>query len=998
MTDAEWKNHMAKAIGPHLEAMSAEVREAWGDHVDPEVLLLRWLCSKKGLEPPHAANVRKPNSSSASGSSTQAPRSKPSTSGLAPPNSARDKLPPPSSPSKSTTASPQKSQADSLQMSQVETSYTSMPHSQPTSPLSARLPPRSQPTSPHSARLPQLSQPTSPEIGKAAKELQLGSPQKPVWRSRLGSHNPDVKPWERTLKNVISQLPTDQRRHTQMTEHLKANDGRLRDMMAYMNQDIRGQFLAKVPLLSSAVLDEKVQFSLVSRLSTIFIDKGQHIITEDHVGDKLYIIERGVCDVIKKLNGRDVVVGQLGKGAFFGEIAVLYDMPRTATVRAQTEVIALSLSRSDLKETLSDEDMDRMRLMARTQVFSSMPLLAGLNPDQKAAVAHKLKSQRWSKGAVLAGQSHITSRVYIIEQGSVMMEVSDTSSLPSFMAAATTGQGNRLGPGQYFGMRGLLYGAPYGFTITAVSEEVQTLSISYEELLETAGEEVEARNHLNTHLKESMQAFLVRQIPELKPLADASFKEVQSHVQEVVFNKWAVIVEKGSPIEYVYVLEKGKLAQYDGEASKLLESYDKEVHCPECVTPGLFFGNECLSKKGARSPYTLVALTDVNLLQVPPREVWAVQQEARLFLSRIPLFSSDLLTEDEQFLLVAKLKPWNFPSGRYIINEGEIGDMLYIIERGVCDACKVIDGQEVRLGQLKKGAFFGEMAVVFDMPRSASVRATVNVTALSLSREDLTSAIGPEKIKEMRLLARTQVFTSMPLLANLAARAKIQLARTLTRHTYKGGSVVVNSDDVTERIYIVEKGQLAVISEDGARESNMVAGMSFGMGKFLYSERYGIKVVTEGEEAELLSITLEDIFSTCGKGERDALQRQLQTDYRAWLLKGIPALRKKPDEELQRLLNHCEVMSFSRDAIVFHKGEAVSSVYIVESGSFTSGEDGVDMVKSGSTMVGAVVCPWLKIFGLEWVDSKDVQMFAPYSLRATSKSTLLRVPFSKLRS
>eukprot|EP00434_Breviolum_minutum_P022833 symbB.v1.2.020147.t1/scaffold1642.1/size107908/6 len=106
---------------------------------------------------------------------------------------------------------------------------------------------------------------------------------------------------------------------------------------------------------------------LVSFLKAETFERGQHIIKEGEVGDKLYIIERGVCEVLKNLNGREVTVGSLSKGAFFGEIAVLYDMPRTATVRTQTAVIALALSRADILAQLTTEDLEHMKLIARTQ-------------------------------------------------------------------------------------------------------------------------------------------------------------------------------------------------------------------------------------------------------------------------------------------------------------------------------------------------------------------------------------------------------------------------------------------------------------------------------------------------------------------------------------------------------------------------------------------------------------------------------------------------------
>ena len=44
--------------------------------------------------------------------------------------------------------------------------------------------------------------------------------------------------------------------------------------------------------------------------------------------------------------------------------------------------------------------------------------------------------------------------------------------------------------------------------------------------------------------------------------------------------------------------------------------------------------------------------------------------------------------------------------------------MLFVIERGVCDACKTIDGQEVVLAQLKKGAFFGETVALLAKSRA----------------------------------------------------------------------------------------------------------------------------------------------------------------------------------------------------------------------------------------------------------------------------------------
>eukprot|EP00933_Yihiella_yeosuensis_P033563 TRINITY_DN27241_c0_g1_i1.p1 TRINITY_DN27241_c0_g1~~TRINITY_DN27241_c0_g1_i1.p1 ORF type:complete len:978 (+),score=202.39 TRINITY_DN27241_c0_g1_i1:106-3039(+) len=968
-----WSDNMRRVAGPHLTAMTEEIRQSYGPDVDPEAMLLQWLCSRRQLEPPTISVIRKPKT-------------------------------PPKLPAIAGPASPTKASAGATQAAL------------PAAPQTARGPSTALSASAAEALKPKTPQPetSSPLTARLKTSTPLAPPPLPGYANRdghkemtreqvtLAVFEGKITPWSKTLTKVVDQIAHDELRHTQRSEHLKGNNSRIAEMMACMQQELRGQFLCKVPLLSAKVLDEFTQFKLFGCLHAHNFNPGEDIITEDDVGDKLYVIDRGVCDVLKKMNGREMTVAQLGKGAFFGEIALLYDMPRTATVRAATQVTALSLSRADVRKQLSEEDLARMKLIARTQVFSSMPLLAGLGPEQKAKVAEKLKRQKWVKGAIVAGQNHITERVYIVEQGTLLMEVTDRSMLPSFMQAFVGAI--RLGPGQYFGMRGLLYDAPYGFNVTASSEEVFTLSISYKELLETAGDDLADQLHLASIMQESMQSYLLRQIPQLKMLADPSFNQVRQQAQIVHFKRWAVIFNKGDPLQNVYVLEMGKLMEFDGDCNDMQVMSDKEVKCPERTTPGEFFGTECLTQKSAKAPYSLVAITDVQMLRLPPDAVWAVQQEQRQFIDKIPLFSQDIITKDEQYMLVSKLKPWTFRAGQYIMKEGEIGDMLYIIERGICDACKTIEDKEIVLVQLKKGFFFGELAVIFDMPRTASVRATTDIVALSLSREDLMSAIGEEKISKMRMVARTQVFSGIPMLANRTPAAKNTIARRMKPQTWKPGEPIVQETSVSKTLYIIEKGQVTVSSADMSNPIKMVAGMAFGAAGLLHGEPYGLTIAAGSEEVKTLSLSMEDIFSTAGMGEQDALERNLRSDYRAWLLKQLPPMKGKNDEFYKATLNHCETMEVKKGDTILKVGQQLESVYIVEKGSFEmkdvmEGMSTKQWIQPSCGFVGSVVAPALTFYGAELLDAKGAsdKVLCPYTLEALADGFLLRVPSALIK-
>ncbi len=84
----------------------------------------------------------------------------------------------------------------------------------------------------------------------------------------------------------------------------------------------------------------------------------------DHA-DRLYVIGSGEVDVIRETPGQpDTVLTRLGKDQFFGEVGILSDTPRTATVRAVTDVEALSIHRNYFTSLFSYLPMFRERVLA----------------------------------------------------------------------------------------------------------------------------------------------------------------------------------------------------------------------------------------------------------------------------------------------------------------------------------------------------------------------------------------------------------------------------------------------------------------------------------------------------------------------------------------------------------------------------------------------------------------------------------------------------------
>jgi hypothetical protein len=92
-----------------------------------------------------------------------------------------------------------------------------------------------------------------------------------------------------------------------------------------------------------APLPQPILESLAQATKTVRLAPGEEIFRQGDLGDRYYVVAEGEVEVVA--DGR--VVNVTGPGGYFGEIALLRDVPRTATVRANGEVELLALDRED---------------------------------------------------------------------------------------------------------------------------------------------------------------------------------------------------------------------------------------------------------------------------------------------------------------------------------------------------------------------------------------------------------------------------------------------------------------------------------------------------------------------------------------------------------------------------------------------------------------------------------------------------------------------------
>lgn len=153
--------------------------------------------------------------------------------------------------------------------------------------------------------------------------------------------------------------------------------------------------------------------------TTLYEKYGQHVKTgktvfeEGHEGDRMYIIQQGKVRISKTIGGKDHILAILEKGEFFGEMALVNRIKRTATVTAVDDVTLLSFDRKGFqgmiqknsKIALSVIDKLCKRLQNANQQIQHL-----VKRDNKGLVAlnlyyqfveHGMEVARLSKGKVV---------------------------------------------------------------------------------------------------------------------------------------------------------------------------------------------------------------------------------------------------------------------------------------------------------------------------------------------------------------------------------------------------------------------------------------------------------------------------------------------------------------------------------------------------------------------------------------------------------------------
>ena len=224
------------------------------------------------------------------------------------------------------------------------------------------------------------------------------------------------------------------------------------------------QAVKRTPLFGD--LDPETLEAFVSRAKVVQMAPGTQVVREGDRGGELYVVVRGALDVVKEGPPR-VVVGRLEEGAFFGEISIVTDLPRQASVYAKSDCLLLEIGRGLVVELIQDHPevvSVLLRFFRRRMVeilLKTSPLFITLDDALRVGLAREFKFLEVDPGVGFIKQGRPVPGLFVILSGKARVTTS---------AKGRTKLLTELGPGDIVGELALLNGQKSVVRVTAVSK------------------------------------------------------------------------------------------------------------------------------------------------------------------------------------------------------------------------------------------------------------------------------------------------------------------------------------------------------------------------------------------------------------------------------------------------------------------------------------------------------------------------------------------------
>uniref|UniRef100_A0A8C1NFZ6 Protein kinase cAMP-dependent type II regulatory subunit beta n=1 Tax=Cyprinus carpio TaxID=7962 RepID=A0A8C1NFZ6_CYPCA len=173
-------------------------------------------------------------------------------------------------------------------------------------------------------------------------------------------------------------------------------------------------------------LDQEQMSQVLDAIFEKVVVTGEHIIDQDDDGDNFYVIERGTFDIMLKADGTTRTVGSYDNRGSFGELALMYNTPRAATIIATSPGALWCLDRLTFRRIILKNNAKKRKMYEA--FIGTLPLLTSLEVSERMKVVDVLSTKVYNSGEQIIAQGDLADCFYIVESGHVRITMKRSKS------------------------------------------------------------------------------------------------------------------------------------------------------------------------------------------------------------------------------------------------------------------------------------------------------------------------------------------------------------------------------------------------------------------------------------------------------------------------------------------------------------------------------------------------------------------------------------------
>jgi serine/threonine protein kinase/CRP-like cAMP-binding protein len=315
-----------------------------------------------------------------------------------------------------------------------------------------------------------------------------------------------------------------------------------------------------------------------------------------HQGDNFYVVDSGEYSVLLKAKGL-TPVHYYSSGDSFGELALMYNTPRAATVQCVTAGTLWALDRVAFRRILMAHN--RSNADSTAQFLKSVQLLNSLTDAQRDAVGSVLIEEKYAAGEVIVRQGDPADSLYVIKKGTCIAHLSDDGGETLGKEVA------RMSAGGVFGESALADSEnAYRQASVVALGDVVMLCLKASHFTELLGD-------LNELIKQNFNEKILGGMEMFKALSKTQQTVLVDSLVEEKYVKDDDIVVQGEEGLAFYVIVSGSV-----RVTRMEPEMEEPIMIKDKLPAGAYFGEMALLQEDGTRMATVTANEDTIVMSL----------------------------------------------------------------------------------------------------------------------------------------------------------------------------------------------------------------------------------------------------------------------------------------------------------------------------------------------------------------------------------------------